>query len=56
MHVTVTDSFGDFKIDGLEENSGPYRIEISYMGYPKKEVKVDLKTSITLGEISLEGK
>ena len=55
VHVTVTDSFGDFKIDNLEENSGPYRIVISYRDYAKKEVQVDLKTSINVGEISLEG-
>ncbi len=53
LHVTVTDSFGDFKIDDLEENSGPHRIEISYKDYPKKEVKVDLKESVNLGEIPL---
>jgi Fe-S-cluster-containing dehydrogenase component len=54
LHVTVTDSFGDFKIDGLEENSGPYRIKISYKDYPEKEVKIELKESINLGEIFLE--
>ena len=54
VDVTVTDSFGDFKIDNLEEASGPYRIEISYKDYVKKEVKVDLKESTNLGEISLE--
>ncbi|MFC1579858.1 4Fe-4S dicluster domain-containing protein [Thermodesulfobacteriota bacterium] len=55
LQVTVTDSFGDFKIDNLEENSGSYRIVISYRDYAKKEVPFDLKTSINVGEISLEG-
>ena len=53
VQVQVTDAFGDFKIDNLEEDSGPYRIEISYKDYAKKEVKVDLKESVNLGEISL---
>lgn len=55
VQVTVTDSFGDFKIDNLEENSGPYRVVISYKDFTKKEVQVDLNASINVGEISLEG-
>jgi len=51
---TVTDTFGDFKIDNLEENSGAYRIEITHEDGQKKEIEIDLKTSINIGEIHLE--
>jgi len=49
----VTDTFGDFKFDGLEENSGTYSLEISYKDREKKTVEVDLKTSINVGTILL---
>jgi NAD-dependent dihydropyrimidine dehydrogenase PreA subunit len=49
----VTDSFGDFKFDHLEENSGKYAVEIVYRDYAKKTVEVDLRTSRSLGSILL---
>jgi len=64
-HVTVTDSlgkvigvaetnnYGDFKIDGLGENSGVYGLEIEYTGYKKRSLDVDLKDSVNLGVIFL---
>ena len=50
---TVTNNYGDFKIDNLEEKSGKYVLEVSYSGYEKKTVEVELKTSVNLGTIFL---
>lgn len=48
---TVTDNYGDFKFDGLEEESGRYMLEIECEGYDKKALEVDLKTSLNVGTI-----
>jgi Fe-S-cluster-containing dehydrogenase component len=49
---TVTDNYGDFKFDRLDENSGDYTVEIS--GATKsKSVTAKLGASINLGEIRL---
>ena len=53
MDEAVTDNYGDFKFDNLEENSGTYTLEIVYPNYEKKTIKVDLKTSVNLGDIYL---
>ena len=50
---TVTNNYGDFKIDNLEEKSGKYVLEVAYKGYEKKTVEVDVKTSVNLGTIFL---
>lgn len=49
----VTDNFGDFKFDGLAENSGSYNLEINLVDYNKTTVEIDLKTSINAGTILL---
>ena len=49
---TVTDNYGDFKFDRLNENSGRYVVEISAKGC-KKTVEATLGVSINLGEIRL---
>lgn len=49
----VTDNYGDFKFDNLEENSGQYRLEIVFEGYEKKTLEVDLTTSKNVGTILL---
>jgi Fe-S-cluster-containing dehydrogenase component len=49
---TVTDNYGDFKFDRLNENSGRYGVEISTQGR-KKTVEATLGVSINLGEIKL---
>jgi len=49
--AAVTDNYGDFKFDNLEENSGRYLIEIDYTGFEKKTLEVDLKLSSTLETI-----
>ena len=50
---TVTDTFGDFKFDGLEENSGSYHIEISYKDKERKTLEIDLKKTVNVGTIFL---
>ncbi|MGD9321476.1 MAG: hypothetical protein PVH99_16000 [Desulfobacteraceae bacterium] len=49
----LTDNFGDFRFDNLEENSGKYSLEIFFMDYEKKILEVDLKTSLSLETILL---
>lgn len=49
----ITDNYGDFKFDNLEENSGAYRIEIVLEGHEKKTLNVDLTTSKNVGTIQL---
>ena len=49
----VTDNFGDFRFDNLEENSGEYCIEMSMEGYEKKQLIIDIKKSISTGIIML---
>jgi Fe-S-cluster-containing dehydrogenase component len=49
----VTDHFGDFKFDNLEENSGKYSLQVSFMDYEKKILEVDLETNLSLETIVL---
>jgi Fe-S-cluster-containing dehydrogenase component len=49
----ITDNYGDFKFDGLDENSGPYRLEIAHPGHEKKTIEVKLTLSQNLGTILL---
>jgi Fe-S-cluster-containing dehydrogenase component len=49
----MTDNYGDFKFDKLEENSGKYRLQIDYEGYNTKTIEVDLKESLSIGTIFL---
>jgi Fe-S-cluster-containing dehydrogenase component len=53
IEKTVTNNYGDFKFDRLDENSGPYELEISYAGYKTKKVNVELKASVNVGTIYL---
>jgi len=50
---TVTDNYGDFKIDHLNEKSGRYMLEIVYPDYTKKTLEIDLENSISVGTIIL---
>jgi Fe-S-cluster-containing dehydrogenase component len=50
---TLTDNYGDFKFDRLDENSGAYTVEIEAPGHVKKSVEAVLGASITFGEIRL---
>jgi len=47
----LTDNYGDFKLDHLDENSGRYRLEIEFGKYAKKTLEVDLTTSQNVGTI-----
>jgi Fe-S-cluster-containing dehydrogenase component len=49
----MTDNYGDFKFDNLEENSGTFTLQIAYTGYTSKAIEVDLKESINAGTIVL---
>ena len=49
----ITDNYGDFKFDHLEENSGLYSLEVSFRDHGKKVVQVDLATSVFLGTIEV---
>jgi Fe-S-cluster-containing dehydrogenase component len=51
IESTETNTYGDFKIDNLDEDSGQYTVEVEYSGYEKQELSVDLKTSINIGTI-----
>ncbi|MBW2207660.1 MAG: oxidoreductase [Deltaproteobacteria bacterium] len=50
---TVTDNFGDFRFDKLEEGSGEYHIDIDLDGYEKKSLDIDLRGSVNTGTILL---
>ena len=50
---TVSDNYGDFKFDKLDESSGPYTVEIEAPGRPRKTVEAKLGESVNLGEIRL---
>jgi Fe-S-cluster-containing dehydrogenase component len=47
----VTDNYGDFKFDRLEENSGLYKIEVSYKDFARKSLEVNLTVSKNAGII-----
>jgi hypothetical protein len=49
-----TDSFGDFKFDNLEPDSGNYRLEIAYKNIEKKTISIELTKSMSLEDIVLE--
>jgi hypothetical protein len=51
MYETVSDEFGDFKFDNLDEDSGKYNVEIEFRDYEKKSLEVELKTSANLQTI-----
>ena len=49
----MTDNYGDFKFDNLEENSGKYTLRLTYKDYEIKSIEVDLKTSFYMGTVFL---
>ncbi len=53
LDEAVTDNFGDFKFDNLDENSGTYLLEIDMAGYEKKIREVALTDSQYVGTILL---
>ena len=49
-----TDTYGDFKFQGLDESSGDYQLEVIDTRFAAKTIKFDLKESIYLGTITVE--
>jgi Fe-S-cluster-containing dehydrogenase component len=49
IREAATDNFGDFKFDGLGENSGRYSLKIKFRDYEEKLLTVDLQLSINVG-------
>lgn len=50
---TMTDEFGDFKVDKIIPNSGSYTIEVLAQGYQKQIVETELGKSVNLGNVML---
>jgi hypothetical protein len=50
---TVSDNYGDFRFDRLDENSGLYFVEVSAKDGAKKVIKTELGASINISEIRL---
>ena len=48
-----TDNFGDFKFDGLEENSGSYAVVISTSEGRTQKVETTLGASVHVGEVRI---
>lgn len=53
MLVTLTDNYGDFSFDNLEENGSKYVITVEYPGYEKQTREVTLEKSLNIGTIFL---
>jgi Fe-S-cluster-containing dehydrogenase component len=53
VEKTVANNYGDFKFHNLDENSGPYELEVAYPGYKKQKRSVELKGSVNVGTIFL---
>jgi len=53
IDTALTNNYGDFKIDDLQENSGKYTLEVEYPGYEKQDLAVDLEDSTNVGTIFL---
>jgi Fe-S-cluster-containing dehydrogenase component len=51
--TTRTDIFGDFEFEGLALHH-TYTIRIAHPGYKSKEITVDTRTDVHVGEITLE--
>jgi hypothetical protein len=50
---TVSDNYGDFRFDRLDENSGRYLVEVSAKDGTKRVIEAKLSASINIGEIRL---
>jgi Fe-S-cluster-containing dehydrogenase component len=53
INEAVTDNYGDFKFDNLEENTSRYGVEVVFQSYEKKVIEIDLITSKNVGTILL---
>ena len=50
---TVTDAYGEFKIDGLKPDSGRYGVVIEVAGRVAKRLDVEFRKSVYVGRIEL---
>ncbi len=50
---TLSDNYGDFRFDQLDENSGRYFVEVSAKDGTKKVIETELGVSVNIGEIRL---
>jgi Fe-S-cluster-containing dehydrogenase component len=50
---TTTDDFGEFKFDGLDENSGPYVVEIQWQEKTQRQIVEDLSQSRVIDTVWL---
>ena len=53
--ATLTDHFGDFKIDGLQGNAAQYRVRIFHDAFGQAEITGTLQKSDNRGSILLTG-
>ena len=53
LQESITDAFGDFRFDGLDENSGTYRVELLAEKQIPQSIQVELVASINLGTIMI---
>jgi hypothetical protein len=53
IDTVVTNNYGDFKFDAIEANSGKYSLDVTYPGYERQELSVDLEQSINVGTVFL---
>ena len=51
LKETMTNNYGDFKLQGIEETASKLTVEIAVDGLPPKLVTVDFKNSLNLGTI-----
>ncbi len=49
----LTDAYGEFKIEGLNPDSGRYRVVVEVAGREAKRLDLDLRKSVYLGRIDL---
>lgn len=47
----TTDTYGDFKFDYIDENSGDYTLEIDFMKYKQMTMNINVKQSLNTGII-----
>jgi Fe-S-cluster-containing dehydrogenase component len=53
LQECVTDAFGDFRFDGLEQNSGVYVVEVLSEERGAQAIQIELVASINLGTIMI---
>jgi Fe-S-cluster-containing dehydrogenase component len=51
--TAVTNNYGDFKLDNLEGEHHPYKLEVTYPGYPTQGLQLELENSLNVGAIFL---